>query len=207
MKKPSAGGPLLSQFSEMGSQVSHAQQLAIFTAAMLLGTAVTGMLLIQFPWQERRRQMGTDLDVEKQRAELLLSIQRQKESMDKEEKEALLEGGTPVLTGTISRLAAEAQLAVESVSPKSDQTISPYTQVQIEVTATARLENLLRFLRSVENHRPLLTLNEIEIGDNPAAGAWAVPYGTEQETPLSGEPQDQRVKMLISALQRTGKAP
>lgn len=207
MKKPAAGSPLLSQLSGMGSRINRTQQLLILTAAALLGTALLGMLLIQSPWQERRRQMVSDLDVEKQRSDLLLSIRRQKESMDKEEQEWLFEGGTSALTGEISRLATEAQLAVESVSPKEEQSVPPYTQIQIEVIATARMENLLGFLRSIESHRPLLALNEVEIGDNLSGGGWTSPYEGEQALPLSEAPQDQRIKLLISALARAKKAP
>lgn len=188
MKKPSpAGGLPLSRLSYLGSLVGRAQRLWILTAAMILAAGLIGITAIQSPWQENRRRLGSQLDEERQRSELLLSLQRQKGSLQKTEEELLLEGGTPALTGKVSRLAAESHLAVESVTPQDDLAVQPYTQFQIEITATARPENLLGFLQSIEGHRPLLTLNEMEI-DEPADPK--PPSQTEQR----------RIRMKIGAV-------
>lgn len=202
MKKPAGVGSLsLGRLSELGSETSRVQRLWILTGAMLLATAVIGMVAIQAPWQEKRRQMASQLDEEKRRSELLLALQRQRESDQKTEKELLLEGGAPVLTGVVSRLAAESGLAIESVIPYPDLAVPPYTQYQIEILATTHLDNLLRFLRAVESHRPFLLVNEMEIGDPFAtASPGAAPTATETL-------EEQRVRIRIAAMGRGKKAP
>ena len=205
MKKPAAAGGLpLSRLSELGSRMGQAQRLWILTVAMILATGFIGMVAIQGPWQENRRQLGSHLEDEKQRSELLLSLQRQKGSLQKAEEELLLEGGAPALTGEVSHLATESHLAIESVAPQDDLVVPPYTQFQIEIVATARLENLLIFLQSIENHRPLLTLNELAIGEPVELG---LPLQSEQGvgTPLPQPPEEQRIRMKIGALGRQKK--
>lgn len=199
-KTPAAGGLPLSRLSELGSRMGQTQRLWILTAVMLLATGVVGMITIQGPWQENRRRLGAQMEEEKQRSELLLSLQRQKGSLQKAEEELLMEGGTPALTGEVSRLATESHLAVESVVPQTDLVIPPYMQFQIEIVATARLENLLNFLRSIESHRPLMTLNEMEIGTPVEPG---LPFA---QTPDNLPPPEQQwIRMRIGALGRQKK--
>ena len=205
MKKPAAAAGGISRLSELGSHMGQAQRLGILTAVMLLATGLIGMVTIQGPWQENRRQLGAQLDEEKQRSELLLSIQRQKGSLQKSEEELLMmDGGTPALTSEVSRLATESHLSVESVAPQSDVVAPPYTQFQIEIVATARLENLLNFLESIENHRPLLVLNEMEVGAPVEPGAPFVQ--TADNAPPPEPPEQQRIRMRIGALGRQKKS-
>ncbi|MBI3323525.1 MAG: type 4a pilus biogenesis protein PilO [Candidatus Omnitrophica bacterium] len=206
MKKTAGGGLLLSRLSDLGSRMSRTQQLGILTASMLLGTALIGITTIQGPWQESRRETGSQLEEEQRRSELLLAIQRKRDTLQKSEQELLLQGGAPALTGEVSHLAAGSQLSIESVAPQPDLSIQPYTQFQIEIVATARLENLLAFLRSIESHRPLLMLNEMEIGEAAAGSPLGV--GPPQKTPAGGEdPQRQYVRMKIGAVGRLKRAP
>lgn len=200
-KSPAAGGLSLSKLSDLGSQMSRAQRLWILTGSMLLGTALIGATAIQGPWQESRRETAGQLEEEQRRSELLLAIQRKRDTLQKSEKELLLEGGAPVLTSEVSHLATESQLSIESVAPQPDLSAPPYMQFQIEIVATARLQNLLTFLRAIESHRPLLILNEMEIGDALVGGppSKALPAGEAQET--------QRVRMKISAVGRLKRAP
>ncbi|MBI3322825.1 MAG: hypothetical protein HYZ94_04000 [Candidatus Omnitrophica bacterium] len=166
MKEP--GGlsslPLGGRLSDLSGRMSRSQRFWAMTAALVLGTVFLGMTFIQAPWQEKRREMGSRLEEEKQRSELLLSIQRRRDAVRKNEAEILLEGGGAELTGEISRMASEAHMAVESVLPYPDVEVAPYIQYEIEIVATASPEALLQFLRSIEAHRPLLMLSEMEIG-------------------------------------------
>ena len=143
--KPTLGGRPLSL-----GPLNRTQQLWLLTAAMVLAAGLLGMVFVQGPWAQRRQQMGSQLEEEKQRSELLLAINRQSTSLKKSEAELLLEeGGTPVLTSEVSRLASESGLAVESVTPLPELTLAPYTQFEIEMVAMATSENLLHFLRSI----------------------------------------------------------
>lgn len=200
-KSPAAGGLSLSRLSDLGSQMSRILRLWILTASMALGTALIGATAIQGPWQESRRETAAQLEEEQRRSELLLAIERKRVTLQKSEKELLLEGGAPALTSEVSHLAAESQLSIESVVPQPDLSAQPYTQFQIEIVASARLQNLLTFLRSIESHRPLLILNEMEIGEALAGGTPpnALPKGEVQDT--------QRIRMKIGAVGRLKRAP
>lgn len=197
MKKTSvAGGLPLARLSHLGSQISRTQRLWILTAAMLLAAAAIGILAILGPWQESRRQTGSQLEQEQRRSKLLVSIQRKRDSLQKTEQELLLEGGTPALTSQVSRLATQSQVAIDSVTPQPDLSVPPYTQFQIEIEATARPDDLLAFLRSMESRRPLLLLNEMEIGEQPSK---TLPPAETTET--------QRIRLKIGAVGRLKKAP
>ena len=206
MKKPAASGGLsLSRLSDLGSRMGRTQWLWILTASVLLAAALIGMMVIQSPWQDSRRQIGSQLEEEKQRSELLLAIQRKKESLQKAEQDLLLEGGTPALTSEVSRLATESRLAIESVTPQRDFSIPPYTQFQIEIVGAAGQGELLGFLHAIEAHRPLLLLNEMGIGEAPDERSSEI-----QQLPTAvpeGETAAQRVRMKIGALGRLRKAP
>ncbi len=196
----------MSRLSDLGSRIGRTQWLWILTAAMLLAAGLIGITAIQGPWQANRRKIGLQFDEEKQRSELLLAAQRKRASLQKAEQDLLLEGGAPALTSEVSRLATESRLAIESVTPQPDLSIPPYTQFQIEITAAAGQGELLGFLRAIETHRPLLLLNEMEIGEVPDERPSEIQQ-LSAVVPGGETPEAQRVRMKIGALGRLKKAP
>lgn len=201
---------LIGQMGEFGSQISHAQRFILMTVIVLVVAAGIGIAVIQIPWQESRRKITGLYQENTERAELLTSLQVQITQLNRKEKDFLLSGGTPVLTGEVTRLAAESKLEIESVSPRDETTLAPYTKFQIEVFGSAIPENLLRFLQKLERYRPLLTLDELAVGNlqtssssQPVSGLRFMP-GKQTKTPVEFNPDEpQKIRLVISAYSRT----
>jgi len=67
----------------------------------------------------------------------------------------------------------------------------PYTRFQLEILATGNLANLMRFLRTLEDHRPLLWVEQLDMGEPPA------------KTFSSFTAKDQqKIRLLIGAVAR-----
>lgn len=166
--KSSASSSILSQISAAQSQISRTQQLLLVTLGVGILTLAIGVVMIQAPWQERRQQLTSRTGEEKERSELLLSIQRQKADLQRIEGTFLLKGGAAGLASQISNLANQSGLQIDSVTPQLEVVVEPYTRFQLEILATGNLANVIRFLRTLEDHRPLLWVEQLDMGEPPA---------------------------------------
>ena len=203
-EKALSAGPLLSQLKEARSQITRTQR-ALLLGAGVFGLALAlGIVMIQLPWQEQRKRLGTQAQEETERAELLLAIQRQRSELSTLERKLLLEGGLTALTGQVSRLAVDAGLRIESVTPEPEAPIEPYFKYQLEVIASCNLFNLLRFIRSLENHEPQFSVDELEVGEVQADSSQPIiPFDTTLSQPQSFQPPEvQRFRVLIGAISR-----
>jgi Tfp pilus assembly protein PilO len=144
---------------------------------------------------------------EQQRSELLSTIDLQNGELKKQEKKILLQGGAPVLTSEVSRLASQTNFQIESVAPEPDLSLGPYTRHQIQVVATGKYVDLLRFLHTIEQHEPLLKVEHCEVGTPPQEGRGYSPYGRGSAAPartFSVDESRQKATILISAFSRRG---
>ncbi len=162
--KPKGRPAWQEQLGEFFNRITRTQALTFITAAFLLGTLLTGFVFIQGPWTTRRQRLSGTLSEELQRRELLLQIGSSSRQLNALEKDLLLQGETPALTSEITRLATDYGLDIESVVPRDEVPLEPYLKLQIEVVATASFRNLLLFLDAAESHRPLLMVEELEMG-------------------------------------------
>ena len=200
--KPVSSPSILSQINDAKSQISRGQQLLFVTAGVGVLTLAIGITVIQLPWQEKRQQLASHYNEEKERSELLVSIQQQKTDLQEMEGKFLLEGGATGLTGQISQLANQSGLQIDSVTPQPEVVVEPYTRFQIEILATGNLTNVLRFLRSVEEHRPLLWVEQLDMGEQPGESSGAS-FTTYEEKPTTYQPKDQqKIRFLIGAVSR-----
>lgn len=165
IKPGSSSAFLLSQISAAQSQMNRTQQLLLITLGMGLLTLTIGFLMVQVPWQERRQQLTSRTSEEMERSDLLRVIQRQKADLQEIEREFLLKGGATGLASQISQLAAQSGLQIDSVAPYPEVVVEPYTRFQLEILATGNLANLMRFLRTLEDHRPLLWVEQLDVED------------------------------------------
>ena len=204
-----SSSPLMGQMGEFGSRISNTQRFILMTGVILAVTAGIGIFTIQIPWQESRRQITGLYQENTERAELLTALQAQIAQVNRREKDFLLSGGTPVLTGEVTKLAAESKLEIESVNPRDETILAPYTRFQIEISGSASPENLLNFLQKLERHRPLLTLDELVVGSpqtsssQPALSLRFIP-GKQDKAPVEFNPDEpQKIRLVISAYSRT----
>lgn len=189
--KPGASSSILSQINTAKSQINRTQQLLLVTLGMGILTLAIGVLMIQAPWQERRQQLTSRYGEEKDRSELLLAIQRQRADLQETERAFLLKGGATGLAGQISNLAAQSGLQIDSVTPQPEVVAEPYTRFQLEILATGNLANLMRFLRTLEDHRPLLWVEQLDIGE----------FSTGTFSAFTAKDQ-QKIRLLIGAVAR-----
>jgi Tfp pilus assembly protein PilO len=168
--------------------MNRTQQLLLITLGMGLLTVTIGFLMIQAPWQERRRQLTSRTSEEKERSDLLLVIQRQKADLEETEGTFLLKGGATGLASQISNLAAQSGLQIDSVTPQPEVVVEPYIRFQLEILATGNLANLMRFLRTLEDHRPLLWVEQLDVEES-----------SKGET-LSTAKSEPRIRLLIGAV-------
>lgn len=197
--KPSSPS-ILAQINEAKSQIGRTQQLWLITLGVGILTLAAGITAIQLPWQEKRRQLTSRYSEEKERSELLAAIQRQKAELQGMEEEFLLQGGATGLTAQISDLAVQSSLQIDSVTPQPELMVEPYTRSQIEILATGRLADVLRFLRTLEEHRPLLWVEQMDLGEPPGEFASGSETAGEEEPPPEGK--QQQVRFLIGAVAR-----
>ena len=191
---------ILSQINEAKSQINRTQQLWVITLGILVLTLAIGIMGIQLPWQEQRQRLTAQYSEEKERSELLLALQRQKKELQSMEGKFLLVGGATRLAGQISQLAAQSGLQIESVTPQPELVSKPYTYFQIEIMTTGNLSNILRFLRTVEDHQPLLWTEQMDIGESPSE---AIPSFMTTEDATTAKPKDQqKIRFLIGAVGR-----
>lgn len=163
-----------------------------------------GVTGIQKPWQARRYQLEQRHAEEQQRFDLLSAIRIQKAQLEKYEERALLEGGASVLTSEITRLASKAGVQIESLAPESEVPLGPYTRSQIRLSATSTFPDLLKFLRSLEDHNPLLKLDQLEMGESSETSTYRT-AATEKEAHFQ-ETDRQKARLLISAFSRRSEA-
>ena len=189
--KVASSSSILSQINEVKSQITRSQKLWLITLGIGLTTLGLGVALIHLPWQEHRQRLANQYNEEKERSELLLAIQRQKTELQGLEDKFLLRGGATSLTAQISQLGAQSGLQIESVTPQPEMAADPYIRYQIEIMANSNLANLLRFLRILEDRRPLLWVEQMDIGEASRSS---------QDPPLQQE--QQKVRFLIGALSR-----
>ncbi len=186
--KPGASSSILSQISAAKSQINRTQQLLLVTLGMGILTLAIGVLMIQVPWQERRQQLTSRTGEEKERSELLRVIQRQKTDLQGIERTFLLKGGATGLASQISDLATQSGLQIDSVTPQPEIVTEPYTRFQLEILATGNLANLMRFLRTLEDHRPLLWVEQLDMEEPPT------------ETSSSTAKDQPKIRLLIGAV-------
>lgn len=191
---------ILSQINEAKSQITHTQQLWIITLGLGLLTLGIGIAGIQLPWQEQRQRLAAQYSEERERSELLLSIQRQKVELQNMESKLLLSGGATGLAGQISQLAAQSGLQIESVTPQAEVVAEPYTRFQIEILTTGNLASVLRFLKTAEDHRPLLWVEQLDIGEPPAE--FVPTLMTTEESTAGKADNRQKVRFLVGAVAR-----
>jgi len=182
---------ILSKINEAKSHINRTHQILIVTLGMGLLTLAIGILGIQLPWQEQRQRLEARYSEEKERSDLFLGLHKQRTELRKMEEKLLLEGGATVLAGQISQLAAQSGLQIESVTPEPEVLVEPYTRFQIEIMAAGNLANILKFLRAVENHRPLFWAEQMDIGA-PSAEAASI---AKLQDP-------QKVRFLVGTLAR-----
>lgn len=203
-EKVSAANPLLSQLKEARSQITRTQRVLLLGGAIFGLALVAGIAVIQMPWQEQRKHLSMQVEEESERAELLLGIQRQRSELSTLERKLLLDGGPTALTRQVSRLAAEAGLRIESVTPQQELLVEPYTKYQLEVIASSNLLNLMRFIRSLENHEPQFSVDELEVGEfQSELGQSVIAFDTTLTEQRSFQPTErQRVRVLIGAISK-----
>lgn len=196
--KATTSPSILSQINEAKSQITRTQRLMLITGGVVTVTLVLGVVFIQLPWQEKRRQLSSSYSEEKERAELLQSIQRQRAELQGMEGKFLLEGGATGLASQLSQLAAQAGIQIESVTPQQEVTVEPYTRYQLEIVALSNLANTLRFLRAVEEHRPLLWVEQLDMGEPPEA---SVSFSSGDKTSLKTDDR-QKIRLILGAVSR-----
>ncbi len=191
---------ILSQINEAKSQINRTQQLLLVTAGILIATVGIGVTVIHLPWQEKRQSLASRYSEEKERSELLRAIQRQKAELQDLEGKFLLQGGATVLAGQISKLATQSGLQIDSVTPQPEVVVEPYTRFQIEILAIGNLANVLRFLRAIEEHRPLLWVEQLDMGESPMETVSS--FMTEDEKATAKMKDRQKVRFQIGAVTR-----
>lgn len=164
--KPGVSSSILSQISAAKSEINRTQKLLLVTLGMGLLTLAIGVLMIQVPWQERRQQLTSRTGEEQERSDLLRVIQRQRADLQETERTFLLKGGATGLASQISDLATQSGLQIDSVTPHPEVVAEPYIRFQLEILATGNLANLMRFLRTLEDHRPLLWVEQLDVEES-----------------------------------------
>lgn len=204
--KPSS--PLSSLLSRMGTRVPPAQRTTFMILAVVGIVLFIGMRGIFTPWQNKRRLLTEQLSQEKEKLNLLFSIQAQMEQLKKEEENILLpNGGTPTLTSEATRLASQTGLEIESVVPQPEIAFGPYTRSQIEITATAGFSSLLPFLHAIEKHTPLLKIDSLTIVSTSLQEKTSrMSYPLKEEAPGITQRDRQKVTVSISAYSRGSKS-
>lgn len=172
-------------------RISRKQLFWAITAALLGVTGMVGAFGIYEPWQQERARLGREYKEQSSRSHLYLALGQKDVQLKKQGAAVLLEGGSSVLTREVSGLASQAGLQIESVVPESEESLGPYTRLQIRVVAISRFQDLLAFLRSLERYPSLLKVDRLEVG--------------ESETPTAASDRH-RITLLISAFSR-GRIP
>ena len=189
---------ILSQISTVRSQIDPTQQLLLVTLGMGILTLAIGVMMIQMPWQERRQQLTSLYSEENERSELLLAIQRQKANLQEIEGAFLLKGGAPSLANEISNLANQTGLQINSIMPRPEVAADPYARFQLEILATGNLANLIRFLKTLEDDRPLLWVEQLDIGGPLTETSSAV----FDEKSVFQPKEQQEIRLLLGAVDR-----
>ena len=189
---------ILSQISTARSQIDPTQQLLLITLGTGILTLAIGVMMIQMPWQERRQQLTSLYSEENERSELLLAIQHQKASLQEIEGAFLLKGGAPSLANEISNLANQAGLQINSMMPRPEVAADPYTHFQIEILATGNLANPIRFLKTLEDDRPRLWVEQLDMGELLTE----TPSAVFDEKSVFQPKNQQEIRLLIGAVDR-----
>ena len=200
--KSNTPSSILSQISAVRSQISPTQQLLLVTLGMGILTLAIGVVMIQIPWQERRQQLTSRSSEENERSELLLAIQRQKANLQEIEGAFLLKGGAPSLANQISNLATQSGLQINSVMPRPEVVAEPYTRFQLEILATGNLANLIRFLKTLEDHRPLFWVEQLDMGEPPVETSISFRASAFDEKSVFQPKDQQEIRLLIGAVDR-----
>ncbi|MBI3318347.1 MAG: type 4a pilus biogenesis protein PilO [Candidatus Omnitrophica bacterium] len=181
------------------------------SASIAGGTLLLGLTMIQGPSQEKQSALQQKIKEEEERSSLLLSIHSQKGEIKRQEKRLVLEGSTADLTSAVSRLASKSGVQIESVSPQPEIDLGGYTRIQVQLTATAAFSDIVGFIHAIEQHEPLLKVEQLQVawlkpagGSAPASEAY--PSKAKGPPPLP-ETGRQKAVLLLSAFSRTGKGP
>ena len=186
------------RLSQLLNRLSRKQRLGFISAGILLATLLIGLTQIYTPWQQRLAELQRQYRQEQERGEILLGIGHQRKTIQKQEEKILFQGGTPGLTGEISRLASDANFQIESVVPQPEASFGPYTKIQVAVSATSSFQDLLQFVRLLEDHTPILKIEHLELSQLKTEAT--------QDTKPS-EPIERRSELIISAYSRPGTSP
>lgn len=214
MEKGPAPTPSLSnRLQDLGARISPTQRLWLVSVGIAAAASLIGNTLIQTPWRERSRQLAARYTDQQQRIELLRALEQQDRMVSQRGKGQLLEGGSPVLTDQISRIAKENKIAIQSVTPQGETALAPYTKHQIEVKTLARIEDLARFLHAIEHHQPFLTVDEMEIdrtrtsAEGPFFSPGQEPRGAAPDLSERNPNTSRRARFLISGYARKDPRP
>lgn len=194
-------------FSNALERISQTQRTLLLIITVSLVTGFIGFTVIYTPWRQQRNQLEQQYQEEQQRSDLFSVIRGQEKKLTEQEEKLLLPtGGTAALTGEVTRLASQNAITIESITPQSQASFGPYTRFQIQVLATARFQDLFQFLRDLEQERPLLKIDQVEIGNSSQQtqerSRELNRLNPEGITPASEEPQ--KTKLLISAFSKQG---
>lgn len=195
---PKIQASLKAQWTALMEQIPRAQKLLLISVGIATAAGAAGAAAVHKPWSAKRALLLSRQKTGQEKSALLSTLQRQAEHLERQKKNVLLQGGTSVLIGEVTRLASKAGLRIESVMPKTEVTFGPFTKLQIEVEATSNLQNLLGFLSGVERHEPLLKIDRMEVGEIPKQEA--ADSAEAGSAPGSVPSRDlQRMTFLISA--------
>ena len=189
----------------LGDRISRTQKLLAMTTSILLGTLGIAFFGIYQSWQQNRLQLEKQYGLERNRMELLSKINDNRQHLEKLEARLLLTEGD--VTDKISRLADKSGIQIELITPQPDVSLGLYSESQLQVIATATFPDLLQFLRSLEQHDPLLKIDQLEIGE-PTSQLPQGPFRTyERLKTFSIENDRQKVKLLVGAFSKSTNTP
>ncbi len=184
------------KMSGLIEQIPRAQRLLFLSILLCAVTAGVGFSAIYTPWQRQHQELEHRYSDEEQRANLLLTINRQGRQLKRQEKELLLEtGGTSDLTGEVSRIASKSGIHIESVIPQNEIFFDPYTKFQIQILAASSFPDLVGFLQMVEKEIPILQVDQVDI----------MSLAQQSKNGMEPIPPDrQKTKLLISGFAKRG---
>lgn len=196
------------------SQLSSGQKLLFISIGLLSITILTGIFLIQIPWQEKKERLSKDYTDEQGKTDLLSAIEKLQKNSKTLERKHLYTEGISGLTSQITRIASQSGLRIDSITPQPETPYPPYTRIQVEIIANSPLMNVSQFLSAVEQAEPALSVNWVDLSEPPAAAsgdstlfnAPMMPVGSAPLPPLDNSwkrGENIKIRILISAVQRT----
>ncbi len=192
-------------------KIPRSQQILLLSVLVMSLTVLVGITAIYTPWRERRHLLEGRYREEEQRTHLLSVLHQQEGQISKQEKTFLFTGGgTPALTREVTRLASKNGVAIESVIPQNEVPFGPYKKFQVRILATSTFPDLLNFIRALEKYRPLLKIDQLELGGGPQQKGNTLPRLLEKtflEGTTTAPLNQERAKLLISAFSQGESSP